>query len=139
MDRLEQLEDMIVQSAAYHGFDILWITDTRTLFESVDSDILHPLEQDIGNLRNDLTKAQARIAELEAQAAQQWQPVTQYVLVRDKSDTNTKISILIGGQTFSLRLSSGQAEFFVELPDNLRLCRKVQAAQSPSAQKGEAE
>mgnify|MGYP000889940194 FL=1 len=65
----------------------------------------------------------ARIKELED--AQSWQPVERYALAFDKTDPKTKISILASGQTFSLRLSSGQAEFFIELPDDIRLWRKV--------------
>jgi len=88
----------------------------------------------IGNLRNDLTKAQARIAELEAQlqAAQQWRPIEadglsqhETVFCGCKPGCTDKINIWKTNLVQVINPELNRTADIV-LPDDIRLCRKVQ-------------
>lgn len=91
------------------------------LFERIDkaaatlmrNDYEHELatrNEDIGNLRNDLTRAQARIAELEAQAAQQWMQ-----LIANEEHIQDDKTVLIENQGQWVGIRRGDVVFGVWL------------------------
>ena len=86
-------------------YDPLWV---RTLWQAYKA-----LEAQNAELRQQL------------QAARQWQPVELDCKACDKLDETLEIYIKSGGACFMLSAREHDDSFIVELPDDIRLCRKV--------------
>jgi len=78
------------------------------------------LSELLGSAQGEIKRQQARIAELEA--AQQWQPVTD-----EFGEEFGNYSIAWDGKYLTVGCDHGTDRFLydIELPDDVRLCRKV--------------
>lgn len=89
--------------------------------------------EDIGRLQGELKNALARIAELEA--AQQWQPCNNDTgAIIDSVDDSIRITTWGYGARFKVTWPDDYSDddktgfVTVDLPDDIRLCRKIQPA-----------
>lgn len=112
----------------------------RWMHEQIAKDMRNDYEralafrnEDIGRLQVELKNALARIAELEA--AQQWQPCNNDTgAIIDSVDDSIRITTWGYGARFKVTWPDDYSDddktgfVTVDLPDDIRLCRKIQPA-----------
>lgn len=142
MSNAERLEELIEQAELAHNLPVLRVQPTKTLLKAIDSEILQPLEQRIAELETQVRTKQAWIADASGmlqtfrdylKADPPWMPIAPNKIYVDG---------LVTINFFDDRMTVQHAEnapIMIYLEPDIRMCRKVQAAQVAPAQKGETE